>query len=123
MDITQGFLAFVNTNRESDCWMWTGARMRGEGSYGRFRNRLAHRVAWELFKGPIPFGLYVLHRCDNPPCVNPEHLFLGTQQDNMDDAHQKGRGGPWERRWEASDGFGWDDADYAGPEYVRVLSW
>jgi hypothetical protein len=52
---------------------------------------LAHRAAWERANGPIPHGLKVLHRCDNPPCVNPEHLFLGTQVDNIKDCFQKGR--------------------------------
>ena len=63
--------------------------------YGRFRvgNRMpaAHRVAYELWVGTIPAGLYVLHHCDNPPCCNPEHLFAGTQQDNVDDMFAKGR--------------------------------
>jgi len=51
----------------------------------------AHRFAWETFYGPIPAGMMVLHKCDNPPCCNPDHLFLGTQKDNMRDAKAKGR--------------------------------
>jgi hypothetical protein len=75
------------------CWEWIGAR-HWKG-YGRFCfegvNALAHRVSWVLHKGPIPDGLHVLHRCDNPSCVRPEHLKLVSNQDNMDDRNRRGR--------------------------------
>lgn len=83
--------------RKSDaCWVWVRGCFAGKYSYGAFRAagklRKAHRVSWELANGrPIPPGLMVCHRCDNPPCVRPEHLFLGTNQDNQRDASAKGR--------------------------------
>ena len=74
------------------CWEWTGSRRAG---YGRAivnqKSVRAHRRAWVLTNGPIPDGLFVLHKCDNPPCVRPDHLFLGTQLDNRRDAVAKGR--------------------------------
>jgi hypothetical protein len=80
------------------CWLWTGAIDPAFG-YGKFwMGRRGdspwhtHRAAWFLTFGPIPDGLNVLHRCDNPPCVNPAHLFLGTFKDNTVDMHAKGRG-------------------------------
>lgn len=61
------------------------------------RSFRAHRFAWEITRGPIPDGLHVLHRCDNPPCCNPDHLFLGTHIDNVADMVAKGRGAKGER--------------------------
>jgi len=80
------------------CWLWTGAKARRTNNYeqpiiGTWRSRTenAYRIAWMLYRGEIPDGQHVLHHCDNPLCVNPEHLFLGTHQDNMADMIQKGR--------------------------------
>ena len=87
----------------SGCWTWTGAPSDNTptGQYGRFRVHgiqvRAHRVSWMLHKGPIPVGLQVLHHCDNPRCVNPSHLFLGTNDDNVKDRVAKGRSG-WQSR-------------------------
>ncbi len=79
--------------RTPGCWLWTGARYpRGYGNFNvHGRGRPAHRVAWELTHGPIPDGRLVCHACDNPGCVRPDHLFLGTQSDNMCDMAAKGR--------------------------------
>jgi hypothetical protein len=76
------------------CWTWTGAKL--WSGYGAVkvngRTYRAHRVSWELTRpSPIPRGIYVCHVCDNPPCVRPDHLFLGNQRDNIRDASAKGR--------------------------------
>ena len=83
------------THATTDCWIWN-AGLRGNNGYGGFRVnatsiRLAHNVSYELYVGDIPKGMKVLHKCDNPLCVNPSHLFLGTQQDNIKDRDIKGR--------------------------------
>lgn len=80
----------------NECWGWKAALHKG--GYGLFgyngKMHLAHRASWEIHFGPIPKGMFVLHKCDNPICTNPNHLFLGTQLDNMRDMFAKGRGKP-----------------------------
>lgn len=92
-------LFWPRVEKTESCWLWTASR--NAMGYGQFRVgsktdrssrcALAHRVAWELVNGAVPAGLCVLHRCDNPRCVNPAHLFLGTRTDNSRDKVAKGR--------------------------------
>lgn len=92
--ILKRFWPKVARGGPDDCWLWTaGVNHAGYGSMGGGRGvtLLAHRVSWEVHRGPIPQGLFVCHHCDNPPCVNPRHLFIGSQRDNMDDKVRKGR--------------------------------
>lgn len=91
--IKSRFMISVSIDPVSKCWNWT--QVLAKNGYGGFyclvKKFLAHRISWMLHKGIIPDGLCVLHRCDNRRCVNPDHLFLGTNKDNQDDCKSKGR--------------------------------
>lgn len=93
--LEERFWEKVDIQSTGDCWNWLGAK--NSGNYGVINiNRkmvYAHRLSYELHFDKIPDRLVVGHKCDNPRCVNPQHLFLGTQQDNILDKIQKGRNG------------------------------
>lgn len=88
----------IEINNITDCWEWKGSKRNGYGRMiigsrkdGTRRSVSAHRVSYELLYGEIPNGMEICHKCDNPCCVNPSHLFVGTRQDNVDDRERKGR--------------------------------
>ena len=84
---------WAKVNKTETCWLWMGAR--NERGYGNVRINgrtvRAHRLAYELLRGPIPAGMVICHHCDTPACVNPDHLFIGTMADNIRDRDEKGR--------------------------------
>ena len=99
-NIIKNFWNKVNyPGNDVECWEWTAAKGSNKRVYGTFSIKSSkyhktfrdHRFAWEFYNGPIPDGLLVCHKCDNPACCNPEHLFLGTEQDNMTDKINKNR--------------------------------
>lgn len=95
-NVVERFFAKLNSPKDG-CWEWTASL--SKSGYGYFNTsekkpsscRLAHRVMWQIAYGEDPGKLFVCHKCDNPKCVRPSHLFLGTAKDNMQDCSQKGR--------------------------------
>jgi hypothetical protein len=91
--VNERFWKYVDVRGEDDCWEWTAYR--NEDGYGKLRDGQSttstHRISWEIHFGEIPEGMLVCHKCDNPPCCNPAHLFLGTYLDNSTDKINKGR--------------------------------
>jgi len=99
------FWSKVKMSNSEKCWEWQAGRSwagYGDFSMGRKRKHIiASRFAWELTNGPVPKGKCVLHTCDNPPCCNPAHLFLGSRKQNSEDCKAKGRNNKGERHGNA----------------------
>jgi len=97
------FWTKVDVCGADECWLWQAACTRGYGIYTRGmlgkRRIYAHRYAYEMTFGPIPDGMLCMHKCDNPACVNPNHLTIGTSLDNLHDMATKGRASRGEKRW------------------------
>lgn len=98
MPLEERLKANMVINVITGCWEWQGSKRNGYGRItigsrkdGTRRIAMAHRVSYELFNGEIPDGMEICHKCDNPCCINPDHLFAGTRQDNIDDRERKGR--------------------------------
>lgn len=100
MTPAERFWMKVDKDGPGGCWVWRAGTFKARMGYGKFQAGTsrataqpvyAHRYSWELAHGPVPEGMWVLHRCDNPPCVRPDHLFLGDDATNKADMMSKGR--------------------------------
>lgn len=93
--VKKRLLSKYRVNEATGCWEWTGQRKKDRFDYGLLwigqGVKRAHRVSYEVHKGPIPEGLDILHSCDNPPCINPDHLSVGTRGENCTDAASRDR--------------------------------
>lgn len=91
-EIEYRFWPKVKKGSPDECWPWQSSLTRGYGMiFAWGRPQFAHRIAYAIVRGSVPAGISVLHKCDNPPCCNPDHLFLGTALENMRDRNAKGR--------------------------------
>lgn len=119
------FWDLVDKQDEEGCWLWKGSIYDTGMGYGvlsyQSKHLQAHRVSYELEYGEIPVGLCVLHKCDNPPCVRPDHLFLGTRKDNAEDRHRKGRTRTDAMSWELVDEarFRYKNEDVTGLQLAK----
>ena len=98
IDLKERLLSHIKINPEKQCWEWQGSKRNGYGRMivgsrkdGTRKSKSAHRVSYEIYHGEIPTDMVVCHKCDNPCCVNPSHLFVGTVQDNVSDREAKSR--------------------------------
>jgi len=118
---------WAKVQKGKDCWLWTGARV--SDGYGSFAVkhaliRSAHRISWELGnESAIPPGRSVLHECDTPACVNPAHLFLGTQKDNMRDAYRKNRMHRFDNRGSKHGNAKLNEDDVRNIRLARTTGW
>ena len=101
MPTKERLLEHIVVNNVTGCWEWVGCKRRGYGHTiigsrkdGTRKTIAAHRLSYLIFHGEIPAGMEICHKCDNPSCINPDHLFAGTRQDNIDDRERKGRNNP-----------------------------